>query len=98
MDGGYDFLSACSVGEVLRTRDRREATITRIDGDAGLIHGEVTMAGACSWRADGIYRDAPFGAAGPLDLVPPSVPRPRRGKRTSIADELTGAARMFCCD
>jgi hypothetical protein len=98
MDGEYDFLSACTVGAVLRTRDRREATITGIDRDAGLIHGEVTMIGACRWRRDGVYADAPFGAAGPLDLVRPSEGPVQPRKRTSVTDELAGEGRAFCCD
>jgi len=98
MPDGFDFLSACSIGTVLRTRDRRAVVITRVDREAGLIHGDVEMLGACSWRANGIYSDAPAGAAGPLDLVPPSAGSSVSAKRTKVADELTEAALLFCCD
>jgi hypothetical protein len=98
MDGGDDFLAACDVGTVLRTRDRRDAKITRIDRAAGLIHGEVTMFGACRWRANGIYADAPAGAAGPLDLVAPPAAMPARQRHVSVTDHLDGEGRAFCCD
>jgi hypothetical protein len=98
MDGGYDFLAHCTVGAVWRTRDRREAKITGIDRVAGIIHGEVGMMGACSWRADGVYADAPFGAAGPLDLVPPATGPAAMQKRVSVADQINAEGRGFCCD
>jgi hypothetical protein len=100
MSDGYDFLARCTAGAVLRTRDRREATITRIDHERGLLHGEVTMLGLCAWRRDGVYSDAPFGAPGPLDLVPPTQGGPPAGdrKRISISEALTAEARPFCCD
>ncbi len=83
---------------MLRTRDRRDVTITRVDGASGLIHGEVAMFGPCRWRADGIYADAPLGVAGPLDLVAPSVPRPAQQRHVSVTDHLGGEGRAFCCD
>lgn len=98
MDAPYDFLSACREGSALRTRDRREARITRIDRAAGIIHGEVGMFGACAWRANGVYADAPMGAAGPLDLMPPSASPAAPRKRVSVADQLDGEGRAFCCD
>ena len=98
MDGGHDFLATCAVGAVLRTRDRREARIARVDRDEGVIHGEVGMFGACRWRADGIYADAPAGAAGPLDLVVPTAGPAVQQKHVSVADQLTGESRAFCCD
>jgi hypothetical protein len=97
-DVPYDFLSACREGATLRTRDRREARIARIDREAGIIHGEVGMIGACAWRADGIYADAPMGVAGPLDLVPPSSGPAAARKRVSVVDQLNGEGRAFCCD
>ena len=98
MDGGYDFLASCTVGSVWRTRDRREARITEIDRATGIIHGEVGMMGVCSWRADGVYTDAPFGAAGPLDLMPPAAGRTAPQKRVSVADQINREGRGFCCD
>jgi hypothetical protein len=85
---------------VLRTRDRRSARIHHAEPAAGLIHGEVEMHGACVWWADGRYRDAPFGAPGPLDLMPPesgtrSVDGPRR---ISLEEALATDHRLFCCD
>jgi hypothetical protein len=98
MDGRDGFLGAVEVGTVLRTRDRREARITGIDPAAGLIHGEVTMFGACRWRADGIYADAPAGAAGPLDLVVPSSGPAKPQRHVSVTDQLDDQSRAFCCD
>lgn len=98
MDGGGDFLATAEVGAVLRTRDRRDATITAIDPAAGLIHGMVTMLGACSWRANGIYADAPAGAAGPLDLVVPASGPAVPQRHVSVTDQLDGDSRAFCCD
>jgi hypothetical protein len=89
---------------VLRTRDRRAARIHRADPAAGLIpgliHGEVEMHGPCVWRADGRYRDAPFGAPGPLDLMPPDFRAPSTtGPRTvSLKGALAADHRLFCCD
>lgn len=98
MGDAYDFLSACVPGTTWRTRDRRDATITGGDPDAGIIHGTVTMFGQCAWRADGVYAEAPFGAPGPLDLVPPVTARPAPQKRVPAVDQSTGEARAFCCD
>lgn len=98
MDGGYDFLAHCTPGLVLRTRDRREARITVVDRDARLIRGEVTMMGDCAWRPDGVYLEAPFGAPGPLDLMPPGpAPAPTQ-RRVKVADQISAEARGFCCD
>lgn len=94
----YDFLAHCVAGSTWRTRDRREARITRVDPAAGLIHGEVGMMGECAWRADGIYADSPVSVAGPLDLLPPaSNPLPKRQQASAVA-QLDGPARAFCCD
>lgn len=98
MEGGPDFLATVEVGAVLRTRDRRDAAITGVDPSAGLIHGTVTMFGACSWRANGVYADAPAGAAGPLDLVAPASGPAANQRHVSVTDELDGASRAFCCD
>ena len=85
-------------GSAYRTRDRREARIERIAQPEGLIHGEVQMHGPCAWRFDGRYRDAPFGAPGPLDLMPP-VEKPAAGPQTaSLKEALAGDNRLFCCD
>ena len=96
----FDFLGSVSPGAVLRTRDRREARIGRIARDENLLYGDVQMHGACAWRGDGRYRDAPFGAPGPLDLLPPDAARPRiEPKIESTAEALASAEnRGFCCD
>jgi hypothetical protein len=94
----YDFLAAASGGTPLQTRDRREVRIERIVAGEGLIFGEVPMHGACCWRADGRYKDAPFGAPGPLDLMPPAAGTPET-RRASLKDALeAGEGRPFCCD
>jgi hypothetical protein len=98
MGDGPDFIALCRPGLVLRTRDRSEATITRVDAAAGLVHGEVRMFGPCAWRRDGVYKDAPFGAAGPLDLMPPDSAPDAPRRRISMTEALATADRTFCCD
>lgn len=94
----FDFLTYCRVGQVLRTRGRSEATIGRIAVEDGLIHGEVHMYGPCVWRRDGLFRDAPAGAAGPLDLMPPATASAEPRKTASLSEALDPANRPFCCD
>jgi len=98
IEGGPDLLSACREGMVLRTRDRRAARIRRLEPAAGLIHGEVEMRGACVWRADGRWRDAPFGAPGPLDLMAPEPVAAASPRTASVKEALDGANPLFCCD
>ena len=99
MTASFDFVAACKPGMVLRTRDRSEATIGRVAAEEGLIHGEVHMFGACVWRQDGRFRDAPAGAAGPLDLMPPGAVADAKPRKTvSLKDALDPANRPFCCD
>jgi hypothetical protein len=85
-------------GGSYRTRDRREVRIERISQQEGLICGEVQMHGPCAWRLDGRYRDAPFGAPGPLDLVPPTEKPAAAPKAASLKEALEGDNRLFCCD
>jgi hypothetical protein len=98
----FDFLGYCRPGMVLKTRDRREARITAVAPETGLISGEVQMLGACAWRADGRFHQAPAGAAGPWDLVPPQDPQPApERRRESLADALQstdGNPGGSCCD
>ncbi|MFZ5789262.1 MAG: hypothetical protein ACOY3L_01045 [Pseudomonadota bacterium] len=103
MAGGFDFLAAAGAGARLQTRDRREVRNLRVAPEQGLIHGEVPMHGPCCWRADGRFEDAPFGAAGPLDLMPPALAEAANGsglqQRASLKDALAeGEGRPFCCD
>jgi hypothetical protein len=100
MSETVDFLSICSEGMVLRTRDRGEATITRIAAADGTLYGEVRMFGPCRWRRDGIYSNSPCAAAGPLDLMPPGPPDApaRQHKRVKMQDALSAGNRLFCCD
>src|SRR5262245_33669551 len=99
MSEPFDFVAACRPGLLMRTRDRSEATIGRVAAAEGLIYGEVRMFGPCVWRRDGRYRDAPGGAAGPLDLVPPEVSAEARPRKTiALKDALDPANRSFCCD
>ena len=90
-------LARCRPGLVLMTRDRRKATIARVEA-SGRIHGVVEMFGACAWEADGRYVDAPCGAAGPLDLMPPAGGRAAPQQRASLAEMLDPANRSACCD
>jgi hypothetical protein len=99
MTASFDFVAACRPGMVLRTRDRCAATIIRVSTDEGLVFGEVHGFGSCAWRRDGLYRDAPAAAAGPLDLLPPeSTVAARPPKAVSMKDALDPANRPFCCD
>ena len=96
----FDFLTYCRPGMVLKTRDRRAARITAIAAETGLISGEVQMLGACAWQADGRFHQAPAGAAGPWDLMPPvtegAVPEQRR---QSLAEALNAEdGNPGCCD
>jgi len=95
----FDFLAHCRPGLVLKTRDRREARITAVDREAGLICGEVPMLGACAWRADGRYHRAPAGAAGPWDLMPPAESAASAQRRESLAAALNAEdGNPGCCD
>jgi len=99
MTASFDFLATCKPGMILRTRDRGEATIGRVAPDEGMLYGEVRMLGACAWRQDGRYRDAPGGVAGPLDLMPPQAVAGAKPRKTiSLMDALDPANRPFCCD
>jgi hypothetical protein len=95
MATGNDLLASCCVGALYRTRDRREA---RIEPEKGLIFGLVEMHGACAWRANGRYREAPFGAPGPLDLVPPGETRSATPRTASLKEALQEVYELFCCD
>ena len=94
----FDFLAHCRPGEALHTRDRRRATIGRIDAGEQRIHGTVEMIGSCAWHADGRYVETPCGAAGPLDLMPPAAERRYPRRRVSLAQMLDPANRPACCD
>jgi hypothetical protein len=97
----FDFLAGCRPGMILKTRDRRDARIVAVDAAAGLIRGEVQMMGACRWRADGRYADAPAGAAGPWDLMPPKLADEAGPERPHdrLADALNrGDITPGCCD
>lgn len=96
----FDFLTFCRPGMVLKTRDRREAQITAIAPETGLISGEVQMLGACAWRADGRFHQAPAGAAGPWDLMPPAEDRPKaEQQRQSLAEAMKSSdGNPGCCD
>ena len=96
----FDFLAYCRPGMVLKTRDRREARITAIAPDSGLISGEVRMLGACAWLADGRFHQAPAGAAGPWDLMPPATEGvATEQRRQSLAEALNAEdGNPGCCD
>ena len=98
MSADCDLLAAWQAGALYRTRDRREARIERIEPDTGLMFGQVQMHGRCVWRPDGRYLDAPFGAPGPLDLVPPSEAASATPRIASIKEVLQEDNRPFCCD
>jgi hypothetical protein len=95
----FDFLAFCRPGLTLKTRDRRDARILEVDLQSGIITGEVPMLGACAWRADGRYKDAPAGAAGPWDLMPSATePAAERRGRSLIAALNSGEDNPGCCD
>jgi len=95
----FDFLTYCRPGMVLKTRDRREARITAVAKESGLISGEVPMLGACAWRADGRFHEAPAGAAGPWDLMPPTNPAAADQQHRSLVETLqSGEDNPGCCD
>jgi len=96
----FDFLAHCRPGMALKTRDRREARITAVDQETGLISGEVPMLGACDWRADGRFHKAPAGAAGPWDLMPPpTIDTATEQQRQSLAAALNAEdGNPGCCD
>jgi hypothetical protein len=95
----FDFLALCRPGMTLKTRDRRNARILAVDAAGGLISGEVEMMGPCLWRADGRYRDAPAGAAGPWDLMPPATEAAPARQGQSLAEALQrGDPNPGCCD
>ena len=99
MSTSFDSIAGCRPGAEMRTRDRSEAIIGRVDAAEGLIYGDVRMHGPCVWRQDGRYRDAPGGAAGPLDLAPPEAAAQAKPRKTiSLKDALDPAHRSFCCD
>jgi hypothetical protein len=98
-DQSFDFLAYCRPGMVLKTRDRREARITAVAAETGLISGEVPMLGACVWRANGRFQAAPAGAAGPWDLMPPVEQSKVRQQRRSLAETLRRSEdNPGCCD
>jgi len=83
---------------MLATRDRRLATIHRIDSSRRQLHGTVEMEGACCWEADGRYAYEPCGAAGPLDLIAPTISRRAPPRRVALSEMLDPANRSACCD
>ena len=98
-DGRFDFLAHCRPGMELRTRDRRTARITAVSPDTGLISGEVQMLGACAWRGDGRFHQAPAGAAGPWDLMPPAAEPARIAQpHARLTDALQSEDNPGCCD
>ena len=94
----FDFIAHCKPGTTLLTGDRRSVTVTAVDAVAGLIHGDLQMFGPTSWRADGLWIDAPCGARGLFDLTPPTGEAAPQQPRASIVDALDGDNRHFCCD
>jgi hypothetical protein len=96
----FDFLAYCRPGTTLMTRDRRAATVIAVDRDAGIIRGTVRMVGDCAWHSDGLYRQAPAGVAGPLDLMPPAQESgPDLRQRVSLAEALRDpSGNPGCCD
>jgi len=99
-DDAFDFLAFCRPGMVLKTRDQREARITAVAAETGLISGAVRMLGDCAWRADGRFHQAPAGAAGPWDLMPPAGERTAAEQRhESLSNALKSAGgNPGCCD
>lgn len=96
MGDPHDIAALAQAGVSLRTRDRREVTVTAIDAASGRISGIVPMVGTCHWRRDGQYEGA--GSAGPLDLVPrQAVTEPQQHASVTAALD-DPAAKNACCD
>jgi hypothetical protein len=95
-----DIASLIRPGEIVRTRDRRDAAITAIDVATGRISGIVPMVGPCHWLNNGRYEAAPGGAAGPLDLMPPREITPATDQRHVSLQGALGdsGVRSPCCD
>ncbi len=97
-----DFVTLAESGVALRTRDRRDVTVTAIDAAAGILLGAIAGEGELAWRRDGSFADAPQGVAGPLDLVAPAAPATSaRSASLQAALNDPDAAQdraPFCCD
>jgi hypothetical protein len=95
----FDFLAHCQPGMELRTRDRRTARITAVSAGTDLISGEVQMLGACAWRGDGRFHEAPAGAAGRWDLMPPqAAPAPVAQAHACLSEAMQSEDNPGCCD
>ncbi|WP_303977715.1 hypothetical protein [Dongia mobilis] len=91
-----DIAALAQAGVSLRTRDRRDVTVTSVDAETGRISGIVPMVGPCHWRRDGQFEGA--GSAGPLDLVPKQATTEPQ-LHASVAEALGDpAAKNACCD
>ena len=92
-----DIAALAMPGQTLRTRDRRDVTITTVDAATGRISGIVPMVGLCHWRRDGQYEGA--SSAGPLDLMQPRAEASAEQKHASLQESLGDpTARNACCD
>ncbi|HNB28535.1 MAG TPA: hypothetical protein PLR41_16330 [Alphaproteobacteria bacterium] len=101
-----DFVTLAESGVALRTRDRRDVTVTAIDAAAGILRGAIAGEGELAWRRDGSFAAAPQGVAGgvagPLDLVAPAAPA-TSPRSVSLRDALNAPDSAkdrapFCCD
>ena len=95
-DSATDMAAMAQAGIALRTRDRRDVTVTAVDAASGRITGIVPMVGPCHWQRDGRYEGA--GSAGPLDLVPRAAVA--ESQQHALLKDALGdpAAKNACCD
>jgi hypothetical protein len=92
-----DFAALAQSGQALRTRDRRDVTVSSIDPATGRISGLVPMVGACHWRRDGQFEGS--NCAGPLDLISFKISENATQSHNFIVEKLGDpAAKNACCD
>nr|WP_298682295.1 hypothetical protein [uncultured Dongia sp.] len=92
-----DFAALAQSGQALRTRDRRDVTVTSVDPATGRISGLVPMVGACQWRRDGQFEGA--SSAGPLDLIVFKIVETDYHSHKLCVENLGDpAAKNACCD
>jgi hypothetical protein len=92
-----DIAALAQAGQALRTRDRRDVTVTSVDPATGRISGSVPMVGPCHWRCDGQFEGS--NSAGPLDLLPVEISANAKQSHDSVVKNLGDpAAKNACCD
>ena len=97
MPDPVDIAALAQSGQPLRTRDRRDVTVTAIDPATGRISGLVPMVGPCHWRRDGQFEGS--NSAGPLDLMLLKISANETQSHGFMVPKLGDpAAKNACCD